>query len=315
MTKLSNYLKTKAIPEAIHTYLETKHTNQAELARTAKVSPSIMSHIIKGDTVVKNNSKKGFTEIKDKYYEAICEVIDFRLQKEYWRHFNTFYFKQIIMTLKEARATKTRVAIDGDTGSGKSHACREYAKRYPTDTYIVTCSAIENSKEFAKNIAEVVGVETVGTAGNIIKKVIKKLLQCDNAILIIDEAEHIGNKSGYINIIKSLSDGLNNRVSLVLLGMGIADIFRKGYERRKQNFRQTARRFGHREILQESDFKEDIANICIEMGITNEAAQNYLINRIENFGDLESIIRYALKTAEKLDKEVNTTILKSWFNH
>lgn len=308
MTKLSNFQKTTEIPEAIRVYLEEKQTNQAELARTANISEAYMTQMVKGRTKIAQS------EIKDKYYEAVCEVINFKIKKEYWRHFNTFYFKQIIVAIKEARATKTRVAIDGDTGSGKSHACREYAKRYPNETFIVTCSAIENSKEFAKNIAEVVGVETIGTAGTIIKKVIKKLLQCDNPILIIDEAEHIGNKSGYINIIKTLSDGLNNKVAFVLLGMGIADIFRKGYERRKQNFRQTARRFGHREILQENDFKDDIVNVCAEMGITNQAAQNYLINRVDNFGDLESVIRYALKTAERLNKEVNTSVLKSWFN-
>lgn len=306
MTKLNNFQKTTEIPQAILRYLDEKGTNQAQLARNAGIGEAYVSHIVKGKTVIAKS------EIKDKYYRALCEAIGYNLTPN-WKHFNTTYFAQIIIAIKEARANRTRVCIDGDTGAGKTHACKEYQKRYPNETYLVTCSAIENSKEFAKNIAEAVGVETIGTAGTIIKKVIKKLNSADDAVLLIDEAEHIGNKTGYINIIKTLADGLNGKVGFVLLGMGINTIFQKGFERRKQNFRQTARRFGNREYLNEADFKDDVVKICEELGITNQAAQTFLVNRIQNFGDLESIVRYALKASEKLGKEVNTTILKSWY--
>lgn len=155
------------------------------------------------------------------------------------------------------------------------------------------------------------GVSTQGTAGTIIKAIIHKLTKvCDNPILVVDEAEHIEKKSGYINIIKSLADGLENKVAFGLIGMGINDILQRGYERNKQNFRQTARRFGLREKFDE-DITEDIEKICEDLGISHKNAQNWLKNRIKNFGDLEIIIKEAFKESEKTGEAITDNLLKT----
>ena len=306
---LNEYQKTTEIPEALRRYMEETGHTQADISRVSGVGASYLNHIAQGKMIVSN--KNGGSEIKDKYYLMLCEAIQYPLKQEVWRHFNTYNFKQSINRIKSARTEKLRFTIDGDTGAGKTHACREYQKKYPKETYIVTCSAIENSKEFAKNIAEAVDVSTIGTAGTIIKEVIKKLTkQCDNALLIIDEAEHIEKKSGYINIIKALADGLENKVAFGLVGMDINKILQNGYERNKQNFRQTARRFNLREKF-DNDITEDIENICEDLGITSKNAQNWLKNRINNFGDLEIIIKEAFKEAEKTNEPITDKLLKT----
>ncbi len=306
---LNEYQKTTEIPEALRRYMEETGHTQADISRVSGVGASYLNHIAQGKMIVSN--KNGGSEIKDKYYLMLCEAIQYPLKQEVWRHFNTYNFKQSINRIKSARTEKLRFTIDGDTGAGKTHACREYQKKYPKETYIVTCSAIENSKEFAKNIAEAVDVSTIGTAGTIIKEVIKKLTkQCDNALLIIDEAEHIEKKSGYINIIKALADGLENKVAFGLVGMDINKILQNGYERNKQNFRQTARRFNLREKF-DNDITEDIENICENLGITSKNAQNWLKNRIKNFGDLEIIIKEAFKEAEKTNEPITDKLLKT----
>jgi hypothetical protein len=306
---LNEYQKTTEIPEALRRYMEETGHTQADISRVSGVGASYLNHIAQGKMIVSN--KNGGSEIKDKYYLMLCEAIQYPLKQEVWRHFNTYNFKQSINRIKSARTEKLRFTIDGDTGAGKTHACREYQKKYPKETYIVTCSAIENSKEFAKNIAEAVDVSTIGTAGTIIKEVIKKLTkQCDNALLIIDEAEHIEKKSGYINIIKALADGLENKVAFGLVGMDINKILQNGYERNKQNFRQTARRFNLREKF-DNDITDDIENICEDLGITSKNAQNWLKNRIKNFGDLEIIIKEAFKEAEKTNEPITDKLLKT----
>ena len=306
---LNEYQKTTEIPEALRRYMEETGHTQADISRVSGVGASYLNHIAQGKMIVSN--KNGGSEIKDKYYLMLCEAIQYPLKQEVWRHFNTYNFKQSINRIKSARIEKLRFTIDGDTGAGKTHACREYQKKYPKETYIVTCSAIENSKEFAKNIAEAVDVSTIGTAGTIIKEVIKKLTkQCDNALLIIDEAEHIEKKSGYINIIKALADGLENKVAFGLVGMDINKILQNGYERNKQNFRQTARRFNLREKF-DNDITEDIENICEDLGITSKNAQNWLKNRIKNFGDLEIIIKEAFKEAEKTNEPITDKLLNT----
>ncbi len=304
MTKLTTKQKTEQIPEAIKRYLSDKNTKQAQLARVSKVSESYISHILQGKTMI------GSTEIKDRYYLSICETIGLEIKTEVWGHFNTQNFKQIITQLKEARTEKTRIAIDGDTGAGKTYSCSQYKNRYHSGTYVVKCSAIENSKEFAINIGETVGVKTYGTANAIIKRVVTKLVSLDDAILIIDEAEHIEKKQGYINIIKTLADQLENRVGFALLGMNIAQILQKGYDRNKQNFRQTARRFNKRELCS-TDITEDIENICLTIGINDSRIHQWLKNRIQNFGDLENIIKDAFKEAEKIKQPVSIRLLNT----
>ena len=304
MTKLTDFQKLSVIPQQILKYLAETDSNQAQLSRDSKVGEAYVSQIMQGKTHI------GSTQIKDKYYFDLCQTIGFTLKTEVWRHFNTQNFAQIIPKIKENRAEKERFTIDGDTGSGKSHALKEYKKKYPMGTYLVTCSAVENSKEFAKNIAEVVGVEAHGTAGTIIKKVIRKLIAEDNAILLIDEAEHIGKKSGYVNIVKSLSDGLEGKVSFGIIGMGINKILTDGYEKNKQNFRQTARRFSNRETL-ETSITDDVHKICEDIGLKETSVKNWLANRVRNFGELEVYVKKAFKESEKSSTRITVSFLNT----
>lgn len=306
MANLNNFQKTTEIPNAINRYLREKDTSQAQLCKNADVGEAYLSHILQSKTHI------GPTEIKDKYYLALCEAVGYKLTIETWRHHDTYNYMLIISKLKEARANKERLVLDGDTGAGKSYACARYKLLHPNNTYVVTCSAIENSKEFTINIAENVGVSTQGTAGAIVKRVVRELLKKEDAILVIDEAEHIGKKSGYINVIKSLADMLEGKVSVVLVGMGIADILRKGFERNKQNFRQTARRFAKREKCLD-DISEDVVSICNDLGITNKPAQNWLANRMHNFGELKIMLVDAISEAKKTKQPVSVKLLNSLY--
>jgi DNA transposition AAA+ family ATPase len=308
MIKLNDYQKTIEIPQAIRVYLEEKQASQAQLCKSSGVGEAYVSMILQGKTHI------GKTAIKDKYYLNLCSFIGYSLTLEIWRHFNTQNFKTIINQLKKVRETKGRLALDGDTGAGKSYACKKYQQKYPTGTYLITCLALENSKEFAINIAEVVGVETYGTAGRIIKRVVKKLLKEDNPILIIDESEHIDKKSGYINIIKSLADLLEGKVPIVLIGMDISNILqKKWYDRNKQVFKQTARRFSKRVKCSET-ITRDVEMICEELGVTNKPAQKWLMNRIKNFGELMELLVAAIEEAAKIKEPVTIKLLNSIYD-
>lgn len=307
---LNDLQKTKLIPEAILNYMTVNNVSKAELSRVSKVETTKMNYICKGETVVPNQN--GGTEIKDKYYIAICNIIGFQLEdQKKWRHFNTDNFKAIISQIKEIRENKDRGTVDGDTGAGKSYGCEMYQKRFPHNTFLVKCDPIENSKEFARSLAEVVRVEDHGTAGAIIKRVCNKLLSLDDVLLIIDESEHIKSKSGYINIIKSLADRLENKVSLVLCGMDINDILQKASDKHKQNFRQSARRFSNRMKCYE-DISADVKKIATELGFNAHCA-NWLALRMKNFGELKVIVTAALQESEKSQEPITITLLESLY--
>jgi len=310
MIQLNELQKTKLIPEAILEYIQEKKSSKAELSRISGVGTTQINYICKGETVVPNSS--GGSVIRDKYYIDLCNVIGFKLERVVWKHFNTDNFKTIINQIKTIREKKSRGTIDADTGAGKSYTCEMYQKRYPKNTFIVKCFADENKREFAVNIAEAVGVEINGTYGTIIKKVCNKLLSLDDALLIIDEAEHIKSKPGYIDIIKSMADRLENKVPFILCGMEINDILQKASDKHKQGFRQTARRFSNR-IKCDEDISEDIIKIASDLGL-NAVCSNWLSVRIKNYEELKIIVTGAINENEKTGEEINVKLLTSLYH-
>lgn len=307
---LNEVQKTQTIPQAINAWLEEKKADKVDLCKISGVGATHMNYICKGEMVVPN--KNGGSVISDKYYKAICKAIGFTLdEKKSWKHFNTDNFKAFINQISIVRAEVSRGTIDGDTGAGKTYAVTKYLQKFPKETYVVKCYADENSKEFAINIAETIGAETHGTAGSITKRVCDKLCKMDNAILIIDEAEHIKNKSGYINIIKSLADRLEGKVAFMLSGMDINDILQKASDKHKQNFRQTARRFSKR-LKCNDDISDDILRIAEELGFTKSCG-DWLTKRIKNFGELEIIVTEALRESELSQEPVSVKLLNSLY--
>lgn len=308
---LTDLQKMKLIPEAIKGYMNRTGATQADLSRLSKVESTKMNYICKGELKTPNQS--GGTTIKDKYYLAICDVIGYKIEpeKKVWKHFHTDNFKAIIKQITEVRAEHGRGTIDGDTGSGKSHALAIYQKKYPVNTFIVKCDPTENAKELARSLANVLELEDHGTTGSIVKRVCEKLLTKDNAILIIDEAEHIKSKQGYINIVKSIADRLENQVAFMLSGMDINEILQKAADKHKQNFRQTARRFSKR-MRCFDDIADDIRKIGAEFGFS-DGCINWLVMRIKNFGELEVIVSAALKESQLSGTVVTVELLNSLY--
>ena len=214
MAKLTQFQKLEAIPQAIDGYLKENATTQVALANLAGIDKAYVNQIIKGNEFI------GKAKIADKYYEAIALAIGFKLEKSYWQHFNTFNFKQAIITFENARSKKIRLGIDGDTGLGKSYAAEMYKRKHPARVFLVKISGIENSKEFALNLANEVGVTATGTKGAIVKRVCEKLKSMgNNPMLIVDEFEN--SKSGNIPTIKAIADELQGFAAVVVIGIDV----------------------------------------------------------------------------------------------
>lgn len=306
MAKLTQIQKLDLIPAAIEVYLSENETTQVALAKLAGIDKAYVNQIAKGNEFI------GKAKIADKYYEAIALAIGFKLEKTYWNHFNTFNFKQSIITFENAREKKIRLGIDGDTGLGKSYAAAKYKQKYPSQVFLVKCSGIENAKEFAINLAIEVGVITTGTKGAIIKRVCEKIKNLgNNPILIIDEFEN--SKAGNIPTVKAIADELQGYAAVVVIGIDVQKMLQKGAERRKNGFVQTNRRWSFGWTNLDPSISEDIENICIELGITNKPAQNWLKARVKDFDSLRNICITALEEAEKTNQEVTISLLNELY--
>lgn len=306
MAKLTQIQKLDQIPSAIEAYLSENETTQVALAKLAGIDKAYVNQIAKGNEFI------GKAKIADKYYEAIALAIGFKLEKTYWNHFNTFNFKQSIITFENAREKKIRLGIDGDTGLGKSYAAEKYKQKYPSQVFLVKCSGIENSKEFAINFAIEVGVATTGTKGAIVKRACDKLNNLGNdPVLIIDEFEN--SKAGNIPTVKAIADMLQGRAAIIVIGIDVQKMLSKAAEKRKNGFIQTNRRWSFGWTYLDPSISEDIENICIELGITNKPAINWLKARVKDFDSLRNVCTTTLEEAEKTGQEVTISLLNELF--
>ena len=306
MAKLTQIQKLEVIPHEIERYLHDNATTQVALAQLAGIDKAYVNQILKGNETI------GKAKIADKYYEAIALAIGFKLEKTYWNHFNTYNFKQAIITFERAKEKKIRLGLDGDTGLGKSYAAMMFKRKYPTSVFLVKCSSIENSKEFAINLAEEVGVATTGTKGAIIKRVCQKIRTLGgNPMIIIDEFEN--SKAGNIPTVKTIADELQYYAAVVVIGIDVQKMLAKAAERRKNGFIQTNRRWSFGWTYLDPAIGEDIESICIELGITNKPAQNWLKARVKDFDSLKNIISNALEEAEKSEEEVTISLLNELY--
>lgn len=307
MAKLTQIQKLQLIPSAIDVYLNENATTQAALAQLSGIDKAYVNQIRNGNEFI------GKAKIADKYYEAIALAIGYKLEKTYWQHFNTFNFKQAIITFENARQKKIRLGLDGDTGLGKTYAATVYKRKYPTSVFLVKCSSIENSKEFAINLAEEVGVATTGTKGAIIKRVCQKIKTLgNNPMIIIDEFEN--SKAGNIPTVKTIADELEGYAAVVVIGIDVQKMLSKGAERRKNGFIQTNRRWSFGWTCLDPSISEDIECICNELGITNKPAQNWLKARVKDFGSLHNICITVLEEAEKINQEVTISMLNEFYS-
>ena len=307
MAKLTQIQKLELIPSAIEVYLKDNGTTQVALAQLAGIDKAYVNQIIKKNDMI------GKAKIADKYYEAIALVIGCKLEKTYWQHFNTFNFKQAIITFENARQKKIRLGLDGDSGLGKTYATTAYKRKYPTSVFVVKCSSIENSKEFAINLANEVGVATTGTKGSIIKRVCQKVKTLgNNPAIIIDEFEN--SKAGNIPTVKTIADELEGYAAVVVIGIDVQKMLEKGAERRKNGFVQTNRRWSFGWTYLDPSIGDDIENICNELGITNKPAQNWLKARVKDFGSLHNICTTVLEEAEKTNQEVTISMLNEFYS-
>lgn len=306
MAKLIQIQKLGQIPAAIEAYLVENSTTQVALAKLAGIDKAYVNQIAKGNEAI------GKAKIADKYYEAIALAIGFKLEKTYWNHFNTYNFKQSIITFENAREKKIRLGVDGDTGLGKSYAAGMYKRKYPTQVFLVKCSGIENSKEFAINLAIEVGVTTTGTKGAIVKRVCEKIKYLgNNPVLIIDEFEN--SKAGNIPTVKTIADELEGYAAVIVIGIDVQKMLLKGAERRKNGFVQTNRRWSFGWTNLDPSIGEDIECICNELGITNIPAQNWLKARVKDFDSLRNICITALEEAEKTNQKITISLLNELF--
>lgn len=293
----------ETIVRAFQSYLSDKGISQNKFAGLVDVNVgylSAMSNRKWNEMAVGSKTVK----IDDLYFNRIAKFLNLNLSENFWGHFDTDNYIQIVNTLEDARRMKERKALDGATGTGKTYGVTEYKRQNPAGVYLVRCAYDLTAKSFMLEMAEALGLKEFGNRAQIRKAIVKRLLSDTNApLLIIDEAENL--KDGTWGAIKAMCDDLEGHCGIVIVG---ANKFQKSLSNKAKNnigcFPQIYRRFKVGFVTCFDLSLEDVQNVCNQLGIRMKQVQNWLFDNYENLGELSD----ALVTVQREAARENTPI-------
>lgn len=303
-----------AIATKLKKYREEQGLSQDDIATASGVNKAYVNRIEKGEFEITHKTKKP-TSIADNHFSAIARVVGYSDEVPLWAHFNTPNFVRIVAAFEEARKGDLR-AIDGNTGMGKSYACRKYLQVNRGRTFLIRATDDLTVKGLVEEVASEVGVTERGNRTQMRKAIVQRLRGMDEPLLIFDEAENLSDNAW--KAIKTFIDYLENEdvgsarrylCGIVVLGMDIqSEIVRKA-ARRKGVYPQIKRRFaGSWRQLDEMDGAE-IRDIALSFDISNAGAVRWLQRNVKDYDHLSRLVSGALRFTKRNATAITAEIL------
>lgn len=210
----------------------------------------------------------------------------------------------------------TGMLID-EAGIGKTHACKEYARRNPRVFYI-DCSNARTRQRFMRKMATVVGADCTGcSADETFETAIYILGAMDRPLVILDEAGDLDDKA--ILEIKRMYNSLEGACGFYLVGAdGLKNKMQRGIKNAKQGFLEMYSRFGKKfsrktpnDLKERRSFMISMARQILNAnGIKDKAVQNELIKPLieEGLKDMRTVRRELIKYRIK-NQQANAPVL------
>jgi DNA transposition AAA+ family ATPase len=286
------------IVNAAKQYLELhSQLSQNKLAEKAGVNSAYLSVLFKGQFEIGGAGKK--SPVKDSIFFKIANVIGHKVEKVYWETVVTPQFKQMIVTLSDAKQNGRTAVLLGDPGSGKSYTLKIFEQKNPVHTYRITVSSVFNLNDLLNEILAKLHLETSGTKARRLLRIAGKLkdikLNGGKPIVIFDEAENL--KIPALQAIKGLYDGVRDYCSIVLVGTDqLWNNLEKLRLRNKQGMPQFFRRFkaGHRWLPEmDKSFTVFLDKYSLDSGL-----KKLLCRMCDNYGELNDYLEPFLREAD-----------------
>lgn len=210
--------KKQHIVSAAIEYMREQSLTQADVSKMAGVPAAYLSNMLNGKHSITTGN--GETEIADKYWVGLAGAVGYSIDTVYWEHVMTSQFKRIIVELTAAKETGGTRTIIGPTGSGKTYAVREFAKRNPQHTYVVTVNNLMTVGDVINALVNLLGVPATASRAMRLTAIIVKLKDLSRAgrkpIVIFDEGENM--EANTMRMLKGLYDGIHKYCGVALIG-------------------------------------------------------------------------------------------------
>lgn len=248
------------------------------------------------------------TAIDDKYFLRIAKATNLQIRKTYDFHHELDNYLMIMNALSDARDTGLPVAIDGNTGDGKSYTAQDYLRQHPKNTYIVRCDGDLTAKSFFTEMAYSLGMTPSGPVYDIRKNVIQKLKNEETPLLIIDESENLKDRAW--ESLKRIMDDLKGHCGIAFIGANEFErMLQKKADKLKGCFPQVLRRIregGFTKLLRMN--LDDVALICKPYGVGKVSLQKALFERCKNVGELTALLKRIMREHDSTHNSVDELI-------
>ncbi|MDQ2771551.1 MAG: AAA family ATPase [Bacteroidota bacterium] len=270
---MSNLPEKAEIRAAINAYCQEKAISKANLARSLKISPAVLS------------------QIENEKWDGISEEVLLRIWHEVRpvehgpRLVNTHNLSTAERVCGHAQQNQLMIALLGNTGLGKTTALERYARR--PRVYYVAYDKAMRPKDFFAALLQEMGVSFAGSVYQMLGRIAEELNGKKAPLVIIDEAGKLTHQM-YLYL-HSLREKTKRNAGIVLAGMPYfqANLL-KDVERQKEGAAEFYRRINLWESLLKPTTAEKTA-VCEAHGVTDTDTVRAM-QRYQDFGNLTNAL-------------------------
>ena len=296
------------IAQSLAKYMHAHGMSQNEFAKQTGVNVAYLSAINNGD------DKVGETPIANKWYEIIAEKIGVKLEKSYWEPVVTEQLKRTLATLEDAKEYGYTNVITGETGCGKSFACKLFASQYPIDTFIITVSQSDTIGDLIDKVLDTLKLPSAKSKSKRLNDITKHMRNLKHQglkpMLMFDEAEYM--KQPALCAMKEFYDNLQNVCSIIMIGTDqLIRNLDKMRRKNKDGIPQLYRRikFGIRVLpMIDKTFKEFLNTI------EDKGLRKFLCANCNNYGELHDVLVPALREADRTNQSLTEDFVRTILN-
>lgn len=264
--------------EMLKAHIAETGITQKQLARKLDVSDTVLSLFL-ADSYTGDNKK--IVEKAKQYLHIGAVRKALTPNPDYCESLlNT---QRITECLQMAHASNEILLLYGPAGCGKTTALKHYAEKNNGVTYIEADATTGTPRAILLTLLESIGGQPIGSTTQVMKSILNTL-RGTNRLIIIDEAQHLTERS--FDTIRAIND----KIGIGLVYSGNPSILKQMYGRKEQEFDQLYSRIGlHCELANKYSL-DDIRNIFSGLDVSEECIK-YLKKAAQKKGGLRLMIK------------------------
>lgn len=304
---MTNELKDNII-EALETYISEQNLNQDYIVVHAGVNARYLIEMRKRNYIIRAKDKD--VPIADKYFKRVARLIDYPIEKQYWKTQATPQLKEILVCLQDAKDNGEVAVLIGETGCGKTFSLELFKSKFRNEVFSIKVGSSDTLADIVdKMFAELrlpVERKTKSAKLRHIAKHMKSLSENGyDPVFAFDESEYM--KQPALCSFKELFDILNEWCSLILIGTSqLTENIDKLRKKNKAGIPQLYRRikFRIRNISPiDKRFKDFLSSV-------DKETSKWLRDNCDNYGELHDVLVPVMREADRTGKELNLEFLK-----